>query len=253
MQQVIEKQGFWQRFSGMFANPLRFIRLADKIILPTALISLAFFAVALPVALYFSPPDYQQSETVRIMYVHVPAAILASFIYASMGLAALSSLVWRHILAGLYIRAAAPVGLVLAVICLASGAIWGKPMWGAWWVWDARLTSMLILAFLYLGIIGLVDAFDDPERGEKASYILILIGLIDLPIIKFSVNWWNSLHQTSSLMKMGGPSMDKGMFLALMLMFAAISSLVFCLIFKRMKTEILRRKLYHKRMKLARR
>ena len=179
--------------------------------------------------LFFAPADWQQGDAVKIMYVHVPSAWLASVGYMGLALCSLVSLVWRHPLADLAASEIGPVGAGFTAICLISGSLWGKPMWGAWWVWDARLTSVLVLFFLYLGHIALVRAFDDPQRGFRAGAILALLGVVNLPIIKFSVDWWNTLHQPASITLTGVPSMYMGMLLPLFV--AAIGySLVFAAI-----------------------
>tara|TARA_R110002111_G_scaffold21630_4_gene50236 strand:+ start:282 stop:1022 length:741 start_codon:yes stop_codon:yes gene_type:complete len=162
-------------------------------------------------AFFNSPLDYQQKETVRIMYVHVPAAWLAMMIYGFMGLCAIGGFIWRHSLGFVYARAAAPIGLSFTLISLVTGAIWGKPMWGTWWVWDARLTSMLVLAFLYMGYILFVQAFSEQEKASRMGAFLLILGLVNLPIIKYSVEWWSTLHQPASVFKTGGPSIDGGM------------------------------------------
>ena len=201
-----------------FANPARFMRLT-KILLPWAsAISALSLAAGIYFALFNSPPDYQQGDTVRIMYVHVPAAWMGMFCYVALASFGASSLIWRHPLADLMARATAPIGAVFTLICLVTGSLWGKPMWGDWWVWDARLTSMLILFFLYLGYMALVDAFDDPTRGNRAGAILAVVGVVNVPIIKWSVDWWNTQHQPASVMRMGGPSIHSSMLTPLLLM-----------------------------------
>ena len=186
-------------------------------------------AVGLVWGLLFAPADWQQGDAVRIMYVHVPAAWLASAGYLALAAFSFVSIVWRHPLADLAAVEIGPVGAGFTALCLASGSLWGKPMWGAWWVWDARLTSVLVLFFLYLGHIALVRAFDDPQRGYRAGAILALVGVVNLPIIKFSVDWWNTLHQPDSITLTGSPTMYVGMLwpllvctLGLTLVFAAI-------------------------------
>ena len=201
-----------------FANPSRFQKLARFFWPLCAVLSIILFGFGLHAALVTSPPDYQQGETVRIMYVHVPAAWWALALYTVMALAALTAFVWKHTVADIFCTAAAPVGAVLTAICLITGSLWGKPMWGTWWVWDARLTSMLLLFFLYVGFIVLRKAFADDARGEKASQILLVIGLINIPIIKFSVDWWNTLHQGATVFKTGGSALDVSMMPALFLM-----------------------------------
>jgi heme exporter protein C len=188
------------------------VRAFVKTLLPWfGILAASLLVCGLCLALHLSPPDYQQGETVRIMYVHVPAAWGALLLYVAMALAAISAFVWKHIAADFFLRAAAPVGAGLAALCLITGSIWGRPMWGAWWVWDARLTSMLVLFFLYLGVILLRHGFADAARGAKASQLLLVIGLINIPIIKFSVEWWNTLHQGESLLRKEGPSIDPSM------------------------------------------
>jgi heme exporter protein C len=176
-----------------------------------ALAGVALTAVGLVWGLFFAPADWQQGDAVRIMYVHVPAAWLASAGYVGLAICSVLSLVWRHPLADLAAAEIGPVGAGFTALCLLTGSIWGKPMWGAWWVWDARLTSVLVLFFLYLGHIALVRAFDSPERGYRAGAILALVGVIDLPIIKFSVDWWNTLHQPATITLTGAPTMYVGM------------------------------------------
>jgi heme exporter protein C len=182
-----------------YANPARFLKIARALTAPLALAGLLAVAAGLYIGLFASPPDYQQGESVRIMYVHVPAAWLGLGGYLGLGIAAAVYMVWRHPLADVAARAIAPVGATFAAICLISGALWGRPTWGTYWVWDARLTSMLVLFFLYLGYSALRGAFDDEERAAKAASILAIVGLVNLPIVKFSVEWWNTLHQPASI------------------------------------------------------
>ncbi len=203
-------------------------------------ICLGFFGLIIA-GLYYSllnsPEDYQQGDTVRIMYVHVPAAYMAVMVYGVMASCAVSSLIWKHPLADLVGRSSAPIGAAFTFLCLVSGALWGKPMWGAWWVWDARLTSVLILFFLYMGYMVLLDAFDDPQRGMKPASILALVGVVNIPIIKFSVDWWNTLHQPASIMKMGGPSIDGDMLTPLFLMMGAFTLFYLMVLVIRLRAE----------------
>lgn len=194
-----------------FANPRRFLALLDIIQPIAGVVAVVATAVGLYLSLVASPPDYQQGETVRIMYIHVPAAWMALFIYVTMAISAGTGLVWKHVVAEVYPKAVAGMGAAFTFICLVTGSLWGEPMWGTWWVWDARLTSVLILFFLYLGYIALVDAFDDEQRGINAGAILLLIGLVNIPIIKFSVEWWNTLHQPASVARLDGPTIDASM------------------------------------------
>jgi heme exporter protein C len=221
-----------------FANPARFQRLVDPLLPWLAVASVGLFAVGFWWGLVKSPADYQQGDTVRIMYVHVPAAWLAMLVYALVALASAASLIWRHPLADIAARAASPLGAGFTLIALATGMLWGKPMWGTWWVWDARLTSVLILFFLYLGHIALAHAFDDPARGARAAAILAIVGVINLPIIKFSVDWWNTLHQPASVLRLEGPTIDPAMLAPLFVMAGAYLTLFLALQIVRMKTEL---------------
>jgi heme exporter protein C len=188
-----------------FANPGRFLRLAAVVQPWVTVAAVLLLAVGLYWGLFVAPADWQQGDAVRIMYVHVPAAWLASLGYLSLALCSAASIIWRHPLADLAAVEIGPVGAGFTAVCLATGSLWGKPMWGAWWVWDARLTSVLVLFFLYLGHIALVRAFDDPQRGYRAGAILALVGVVNLPIIKFSVDWWNTLHQPATITLTGAP------------------------------------------------
>ncbi|WP_413206574.1 heme ABC transporter permease [Rhodospirillum sp. A1_3_36] len=221
-----------------YANPTRFLRLS-KILVPwCAGLTVILLIAGLGWGLVFSPPDYQQGETVRIMYVHVPAAWLGMFAYTFMACASAVALIWKHPLADLAARAAAPIGAGFTLLCLVTGSLWGKPMWGTWWVWDARLTSMLVLFFLYLGYMALANAFDDVTRGNRAAAILCLVGAVNVPIIKFSVDWWNTLHQPASVMKMGGPAIDPAILWPLILMALSFQFYFATLILLRMESGI---------------
>jgi heme exporter protein C len=226
-----------------FANPARFLRIANVVLPWFAAATAILLAAGLYFALFDSPADYQQGETVRIMYVHVPSAWMALFIYSCIAAASAVALIWRHPLADLIAQNASPIGAAFTFIALVSGSLWGKPMWGTWWVWDARLTSMLILFFLYLGHIALARAFDDPVRGARAAAILALAGFVNVPIIKFSVDWWNTLHQPASIMRLGGPSIDPAMLLPLLLMALAFTAFFVVLLLVRVKAELLAAKL----------
>ena len=226
-----------------FANPGRFLRIAGAILPWVAAAAAILFAAGLTYALAFSPPDYQQSETVRIMYVHVPAAWMAMMCYGFLGVASAVALIWRHPLAEVAGRAAAPIGACFTLIALVTGSLWGQPTWGTWWVWDARLTSVLILFFLYLGYMALANAFDDPARGARSSAILALVGLVNLPIIKFSVDWWNTLHQPASITRIGGPAIDPSMLKPLLLMAGAYLAFFITVLLLRMRAELAARRL----------
>ncbi len=221
-----------------FANPTRFLRLADVIQPWAAGLTLVLMVSGLYFALIGSPSDYQQGETVRIMYIHVPSAWMALFCYTALAVASGVALIWKHPLADLAARATAPIGASFTFLALVTGSLWGKPMWGTWWVWDARLTSVLILFFLYLGYMALQDAFDDAERGAKASAVLALVGFINVPIIKFSVDWWNTLHQPASVLKMSGPAIHSSMLVPLLLMALAFKGYYIWLLLIRIRGEI---------------
>jgi heme exporter protein C len=225
-----------------FANPARFMRLSSAALPWCVGLTIALLAIGLYLALVAAPPDYQQGEAVRIMYVHVPAAWLALTVYLFIAVASGVALVSRHPLADIAARSAAPIGAAFTFICLVSGSLWGRPMWGTWWVWDARLTSVLVLFFLYLGYIALVNGFDDPARGAKAGSVLALVGVVNLPIIKFSVDWWNTLHQPASVLRLGKPTIALSMLVPLLVMAAAFWLLFATLLMVRMRTGLNERK-----------
>jgi heme exporter protein C len=191
---------------------------------------------------FTAPPDYQQGETVRIMFVHVPAAWMSLFIYSCLGAASFFSLIFRHALADAAAKAAAPLGAAFTALALVTGSLWGRPMWGAWWVWDARLTSVLILFLFYLGYLALRAALDDEQKAARASAILALVGLVNVPIVHFSVNWWNSLHQPASVFRLGGPTIAWSLLLPLLVMALGYTVLFFALWIVRTRTEVVRRR-----------
>lgn len=226
-----------------FANPTRALRVA-KALLPFSLAAMSvFLGWGLWLALFTSPPDYQQGEAVRIMYVHVPAAWMALFVYIIVAAGSISFLIWRHPLGELIAEAAAPIGACFTALALVTGSLWGQPMWGTWWVWDARLTSVLILFFLYLGYMGLRNAFDDPVKGSRAASILAIIGTINLPIIKFSVDWWNTLHQPASVMRLGGPTIHPDMLWPLLIMAAGFKFYFLSVGIIRLRNQVAMRRL----------
>jgi heme exporter protein C len=223
------------------ANPSRFLAVVQPI--------LPWLAAAAALALAFgvnqallAPDDYQQGATVKIMFLHVPSAWLSMFCWALMSVAALGTLVWRHPLADVAGKAAAPIGAAFTLLCLITGSLWGRPMWGTYWVWDARLTSVLILFLLYLGVIALWRTVEDPSRAARAAAILTLVGAINLPIIKFSVDWWNTLHQPASVFRLAGPSIHPAILTPLLVMAFAFMLLFFALHLAAMRNEILRRR-----------
>lgn len=226
-----------------FANPARFQRLAAAILPWSAALTVVLLAGGLYLGLVASPVDYQQGDTVRIMYIHVPAAWMALFIYTGMAVASAVALVWRHPLAELFTRAAAPVGAGFTAVCLITGSLWGEPMWGTWWVWDARLTSVLVLFFLYLGYMALANAFDDPGRGGRAGGLLVMVGFVNVPIIKFSVDWWNTLHQPESVFRMDGPTIAPSMLVPLMVMALAFMAYFVTVVLLRLRGELLERRI----------
>ena len=231
------------------AKPTNFKKLSAVLLPVFAVLSTILIGAGLYFAFFNSPPDYQQGNTVRIMYVHVPAAWMALFTYTAMAIASLIGLVWRHRLAEVFTKSAAPIGACFTAICLITGSLWGEPMWGTWWVWDARLTSMLILFFLYLGYILLVDAFDDGQRGLQAGSILILVGFVNIPVIKFSVDWWNTLHQPCSILRLDGPTIHGDMLIQLFLMIGGFTALMGGITLMRMKTELLRAQIHGERIR----
>ena len=224
------------------AQPGTFMRWSRKAIAPLAVATAVCAGIGLYLGLVEAPPDYQQGETVRIMFVHVPSAWLAMVLYVAMALSALGSLIWRHPLADVSQKAAAPIGAVFALVCLVTGSLWGRPMWGTYWVWDARLTSMLILFLMYCGILALWRTIEDPGRAARAVSILTLVGVINIPVIKWSVDWWFTLHQGPSVMRMGGPTIHPSILVPLLVMAAAFTLLAVTLHLAGMRTEILRRR-----------
>jgi heme exporter protein C len=226
-----------------YANPQRFMRFSSAVLPWMWAACLAAFAIGLWGAFAKAPADYQQGETIRIMFIHVPAAWLALFLYVMMSLSALGTLVWRHALADVAQKAAAPIGAVFTAVCLLTGAFWGKPMWGTYWVWDARLTSVLVLFLIYLGIIALWRSLDDPSRAARAVAVLTLVGFVNIPIVKFSVDWWNTLHQPASVFRMDGPTIHPSMLWPLMVMALAFTLLALALHLTAMRAELMRRRL----------
>ncbi len=234
------------------ANPTRFLALANRVLPWLTVITLLAFLVGVAMALH-APDDYQQGATVKIMFLHVPSAWLAMLGWSVMSIAALGTLVWRHPLADVAGKAAAPVGAALTFLCLVTGSLWGRPMWGTFWVWDARLTSVLVLFIMYLGVIALYATAEDPNRGARAAAILTLVGAINLPIIKFSVDWWNTLHQPASVLRLGGSTIDPSILHPLLMMALAFLLLFLTLLIAAMRNEILRRRVRAMRLSEARR
>ena len=223
------------------ANPARFMALSRVLAPLLGAAAVALLAIGVWLSLT-APADYQQGDSVRIMFVHVPAAYIGLLAYALMGGASLVGLVWRHALADAAAKAAAPLGAGFTALALGTGALWGKPMWGTWWVWDARITSVTVLLLLYLGYMALHAAIEDEQKAARAAGILALVGLINLPIVKFSVDWWNTLHQPASLLRLGGPSVGAALLTPLLVMIAAYTCAFGALWLVRIRAEVWRRK-----------
>src|SRR3954471_21587987 len=223
------------------ANPTRFLALTARILPWLTAATASVFAIGLYLA-WFAPDDYQQGATVKIMFVHVPNAWLSMAAWGLMSIASIGTLVWRHPLADVAAKSAAPLGTAFTFLALLTGSLWGRPMWGTYWVWDARLTSVLVLFLMYLGVIALWRTVDDPSRAGRAAAILTLVGAINLPIIKFSVDWWNTLHQPASVIRLGGPAIHPAILTPLLVMALAFFLLFVTLHLAAMRNEILRRR-----------
>jgi heme exporter protein C len=225
-----------------FANPHKFLSLSNWL-LPVLIVAACIAcAIGVPWSLLYAPADYQQGETARIMFIHVPSAWIAVGAYISMAIGSISFLVWGHALGDIAAKACAPIGAAFTALCLATGSIWGRPTWGTWWEWDGRLTSVLVLFFLYLGYMALRSAMDDDTKGAKAAAILCLVGTINIPIIRFSVEWWNTLHQKASIIREGGPSLDPSMLQPLLVMGVAFLLIFAALTLAAMRAEIWQRR-----------
>ena len=224
------------------ANPQRFERWARPTIPALFALTVLLAGPGIYLGLFASPADYQQKETVRIMYVHVPAAWLAMMSYTSMAIASVVGFVWKHPLADVSAKSIAPIGAVFTALALITGALWGKPTWGTWWVWDARLTSVLILLFLFLGYMAIWEAIEDKTRAARIAAIVAIVGFVNVPIIKFSVDWWNSLHQPASVIRADGPSIHPSMLTPLLLMAFAYMTLFGALVLQSMRDELVARR-----------
>jgi heme exporter protein C len=223
------------------ANPSRFLALAERLLPWLIGLTVLAFAIGLQ-QVAGAPDDYQQGATVKIMFIHVPSAWLGMFCWGLMSAAALGTLVWRHPLADVAAKAAAPIGAAFTLLCLVTGSLWGRPMWTVYWVWDARLTSVLVLFLMYLGVIALWHTVEDPSRAARAAAILTLVGAINLPIIKFSVDWWNTMHQPASVVKLDGPAIHPTILVPLLAMAAAFTLFFVTIHIAAMRNEILRRR-----------
>jgi len=224
------------------AHPGQFLSWSRLIVMPLAVLTALCFAVGLWVAFFNSPEDYQMGDMVRVMYIHVPNAWLSQFVYGLMAASALGTLVWRHPLADVANKAAAPLGAAFTALALFTGALWGRPTWGTFWEWDGRMTSTLVLLLIYLGIVALWRAFDDQLRAGRVVAIVTLVGAINIPVIKFSVDWWNTLHQPASVFTAEGPKMPLSILTPLLVMMLAFTLLFLTLHMVGMRTEILRRR-----------
>lgn len=225
------------------ANPKRFMDLSAKLLPWTWAAAGILMATGLYMSFFVAPADYQQGETVRMMFIHVPAASMAQMVYMFMAAASATALIFKHPLADMAAKAAAPIGAGFTFLALVTGSLWGKPMWGTWWVWDARLTSVLVLLFLYIGYIALWEAMEEPVKAARAAAVLCLVGVVNIPVIKFSVEWWNTLHQPTSLAKVDGPAIHSSMLWPLAIMALAYGVFFLALVLLRMRTEILKRRI----------
>jgi heme exporter protein C len=223
------------------ASPKIFYPLSERLIPWLAAVTGLLLFIGLYLSLFVAPPDYQQGESVRIMFIHVPAAWMSMFVYVSMAGAGAIGLVWNIKLAEVFAAASAPIGASFTLLALVTGSLWGKPMWGTWWAWDARITSELILLFLYLGIMALHASIDESKRAARASAILALVGVVNIPVIHYSVEWWNTLHQPASVTKFGAPSIHPSLLIPLLIMSVAFTVFFFTVALMRMRYEILER------------
>jgi heme exporter protein C len=233
------------------ASPSKFLSLTARLLPYLAIGTVVLFLIGLYLSAT-APDDYQQGATVKIMFIHVPNAWLSMLVWAVMSASALGTLVWRHPLADVAAKAAAPIGAGFTFLALVTGSLWGRPMWGTYWEWDARLTSVLILFLMYLGLMALWRAVEDPSRAARAAAVLTLVGALNLPIIKFSVDWWNTLHQPASVFRMGGPTLDRAFLIPLLVMAVAFTLLFVTLLMAAMRNEILRRRVRALQMMQAR-
>jgi len=249
MQDKTQKNiGNWLNQQG---NPMRFLGVADKLLPWMSFFTFALFAIGLYLAFFASPADYQQGETVRIMYIHVPAAWLAMQTYLFMAVASFGTLVWKHPVADVAAKSAAPIGAAFTFLALFTGSVWGKPMWGTWWVWDARLTSVLVLFLMYIGLMMLRRLIESTPRAATLTSVLTIAGIVIIPVIKFSVDWWNTLHQPASVFRAEGPTIHSSMLWPLLIMALAYTSFFVLVLLLRMKNEIGARKIERLQRQLA--
>lgn len=239
-------------FLHKFASPKHFYRIAGKLIPWLGALTVLLMVAGLYLGLFVAPPDYQQGQSYRIMFIHVPSAWMSLFVYVFMAVASAIHLIWNIKLADVMASSSAVLGASFTFLALATGSLWGKPMWGAWWVWDARLTSVLVLFFLYLGYMAIWQAYDDPTRGARAAAILALVGFINVPIVKFSVDWWNTLHQPASVVKAGGPAIHPSILTPLLIMALGFFAFAALVVMIRAQGEIAERRLSALRLAEAR-
>ncbi|ABI67139.1 heme exporter protein CcmC [Maricaulis maris MCS10] len=225
-----------------FSNPQRFDQLARALIPVFGVLAVLLLAVGVWLALLGSPPDYQQGETIRIMYVHVPAAYMAMALYAALAVASFVYFVWRHALADTAAEIIAPIGAVFTVLALFTGSLWGKPMWGTWWEWDARMTSVLVLLLVYLGYMALRAALEDTQQAARTGAVLAMAGIVNLVIVKFSVDWWSSLHQPASIIRLDGPTIHASQLWPLLVMILAYTCFAGWLVLYRLRSQAIRRR-----------
>jgi len=242
------KMRWWDRL----AHPGQFLAWTGYLVWPLIILTALLFALGLYFAFFNSPADYQMGDTVRIMYVHVPSAWLSQFVYGAMAVSALGTLVWRHPMADVSMKAAAPLGAAFTAMALFTGSMWGRPTWGTFWEWDGRMTSTLVLLFIYLGIVALWRAFDDQLRAARVIAVFTLVGAVNVPIIKFSVDWWSTLHQPASVFRADGPTMPPSLLIPLFIMFFAFTFLFITLQVVTMRTEVRRRRVITLERKAAR-
>jgi len=230
----------WSFFHRL-ASPKHFYRFATRLIPWLGWSTLLLFVVGLYLGLFVAPTDYQQGESYRIIYIHVPAAWMSMFVYMVMATAGGIGLIWKMKMADIIASSAAPLGAAFTILALATGSLWGKPMWGTWWIWDARLTSELILLFLYLGFIALQSAIEDRRTAANACAVLALVGVVNIPIIHYSVEWWNTLHQGATVTRFDKPAMATSMLIPLLTMFLAFKLYFGMTLLMRARVEILER------------
>ena len=239
-----------------FSNPQRFDGLARRVIPVLGVVTVLLLAAGVWLSFFASPPDYQQGDTVRIMYVHVPAAYMAMALYAAMAGASFVFFVWRHALADAAAEVIAPIGAVFTALALLTGSLWGKPMWGTWWEWDARMTSVLVLFLVYLGYMALRAALEDAQQAARAGAVLAMAGVVNLVIVKFSVEWWSSLHQPASVIRLDGPTIHASQLWPLAIMALAYTTLAAWLVFYRLRSRAIvqrARQIERRKLQAARR